>query len=189
MVKKMYRNNILNILLVVTAILFILSFVLLPIIDSSSHWYVVTSGSMEPVLKTGDVLYISKVDADKIKAGEIITFYSNDRKITITHRCIEVLHQDNKTFFRTKGDANENNDTFLVPQNALVGRVPNAKIFGHAIYAKIPRLGYLSYFIHTKIGFFLLILLPGYLLIGMETYNIFNILQEDKKDEKKSDSL
>lgn len=40
------------------------------------------------------------------------------------------------------------------------------------------RLGYLSYFVHTRLGFFLFVLIPGFALIGIESHNIFNIIQD-----------
>ena len=173
-------------MLVIIVSFFILSFIIIPLADKSSHWYIVTSGSMEPTLKVGDIVFVSDANADEIKVGDIISFYNEEREYTITHRCIEILQQGNETFFKTKGDANEDNDTFLTPEDALVGKIPYMNLFGHKIYAKIPRLGYLSHFTHTKIGFFLLILLPGYALIGMEAYNIFTNLQERHRKKERT---
>ena len=182
---KTKRERMFNLLLIILVTLFILSFIVLPLINKSSHWYVVTSGSMQSTLKIGDIVYVSKASVNEVKIGDIINFYQGEKEYTITHRCIDIIERENKTFFKTKGDANEDNDTFLTPQDALIGKIPYVKIFGHIVYAKIPRLGYLSYFVHTKIGFFLLILLPGYTIIGLETYNILSILQGKSKEEEK----
>ena len=168
------KGQLFNMMLIIIVSFFILSFILIPLADKSSHWYIVTSGSMEPTLKIGDIVYVKNANPDEIKVGDIITFHHE--KYIITHRCVGILQKENKTYFKTKGDANEDNDTFLTPEDALIGKVPYAKIFSHQLYAKVPRIGYLSYFVHTKLGFFLLVLLPGYTLIGMEAYNIFNIL-------------
>ncbi len=179
--KKKLKDRIFFIFLAVVVSFFILSFVLIPLADKSSHWYIVTSGSMEPTLKLGDIIYVSHVDVEEIKAGDIISFYYED--YIITHRCVKKFQQGNETYFKTKGDANEENDTFLIPEDAVIGKVPYMKLFGHRIYAKIPRIGYLSSFVHTKLGFFLLILLPAYVLIGMEVYNSFNVLFEKSHDD------
>jgi len=135
----------------------------------------VKSGSMRPTLHVGDMVYVADANAEDIDVGDIISF--QQQSITITHRCINVIKEDNQTFFQTKGDANEDNDTSLVSGDQLVGKVPTMKLFGWTLYAKIPRLGYLSLFVHTPPGFFLLVMVPGYSLIGMEAYNIFNVIQ------------
>ena len=174
---KLNRKNLFYLLITIFVAFFILSLVIVPLANKSSRWYVVTSGSMEPTLKIGDIVYVKNVDANDVKVGDIINFYKEEKEYTITHRCIDIVEQGNKIFFITKGDANEKNDSFLVPEDALIGRIPYTHLFGYIIYAKIPYMGYLSYFVHTRLGFFLLILLPGYALIGAEAYNIFNILQ------------
>lgn len=171
----MKKERVLTILLVGLVAVFVLAFVLLPMASQSSRWYVVTSGSMKPALHVGDVVYVSDVSPDKIAEGDIISF--NREGVTITHRCIDVFTRDNRTVFQTKGDANEDNDTVPVSEEQLVGRVPSIELPGWTIYAKAPRLGYLSEFVRTRLGFFLLVMIPGYSLIGMEAYNIFNVLQ------------
>ncbi len=174
---KKIKDNLFYIFLVAFVAFFVLSLIIVPLANKSSRWYVVNSGSMEPTLKVGDIVYVKDVNAEDVKIGDIINFYQEEREYTITHRCVDIVEQENKTFFITKGDANEENDSFLVSEDTLIGKIPYIILFGHTVYAKIPYLGYLSYFVHTQLGFFLLILLPGYALIGIEAYNIFTILQ------------
>ncbi|MCD6447927.1 MAG: signal peptidase I [Thermoplasmata archaeon] len=171
---QIIRKKLMEGLFIIIVLFFILSFILIPLADRSSHWYIVTSGSMEPTLRVGDIVYVKSIEIDKIKIGDIITFYHEEH--IITHRCVDILH-NNGTFFKTKGDANEENDTFLTPTKDVIGKIPSFTLFGHTFYIKIPRIGYLSYFVHTRIGFILLIIFPGYLLIGLEAYNIFNVIQ------------
>ena len=64
----------------------------------------------------------------------------------------------------------------------MIGKIDNHKILGLKIYNKIPRLGYLSQFSKTFLGFFMLILLPGIALIGMETYNIMTTIFKDEEE-------
>lgn len=173
----MKKERLFNIVLIVVVSLFVLSFIVIPLADKSSHLYIVTSGSMEPSLNVGDIVYVKDCGASKVNIGDVINFHREDEKYTVTHRCVDIIEKGNETFFKTKGDANEDNDTALVSEKDLIGKVPYANVFGHTIYAKVPRLGYLSYFVHTKLGFFLLVLMPGYTLIGMEAYNIFSVIQ------------
>ncbi|KAA0002354.1 MAG: signal peptidase I [Thermoplasmata archaeon] len=185
----MDKDRLFNRLLLAVVSLVVLSFIIIPLADKSSRWYIVASGSMEPTLKVGDMVFVSHASMNEIKIGDIISFNNEERNYAITHRCVDILHQSNTTYFKTKGDANEENDSFFTPENALIGKVPYTKLFGHVLYAKIPRIGYLSYFTHTKIGFLLLILFPSCALIGIEIYNIASVLKNGNAEkEKKKDA-
>ena len=62
---------------------------------------------MEPSIHEGDYIYIKRTDTDSLKAGDIISFYSQDDSIKgeiNTHRISEVLSDGT---FVTKGDANK----------------------------------------------------------------------------------
>lgn len=79
--------------------------------------YVVKSGSMEPAIKTGSVVYVKKnVDYKKINVHDIIA-YKLDDKTLVTHRVAEV-HDE---YFITKGDANQNNDTKFIYFSDVIG--------------------------------------------------------------------
>lgn len=74
----------------------------------------VVSGSMEPSIHEGDYIYIKRTDTDSLKAGDIISFYSQDDSIKgeiNTHRISEVLSDGT---FVTKGDANKTEDSVTV---------------------------------------------------------------------------
>ena len=64
----------------------------------------ITSGSMWPALKKGDLVFIKGVDRGEIEIGDIIV-YRNERGFTI-HRVIE----KNEETLVTKGDANNVSD-------------------------------------------------------------------------------
>lgn len=162
--------------------IYLIALVFIPMADSTSQWYIVTSSSMEPTLNVGDMVYVSDVDPRNIEEGDIITFKDEDSEARITHRCVEVVKEENELYFRTKGDANEEIDKFVVHDENVIGKIDNHDILGLKIYNKIPRLGYLSQFTKTFIGFFMLILLPGITLIGMETYNIMTTIFKDEEE-------
>ena len=55
---------------------------------------------MEPSIHEGDYIYIKKTDTDSLKAGDIISFYSQDDSIKgeiNTHRISEVLSERDGT--------------------------------------------------------------------------------------------
>lgn len=75
----------------------------------------IASGSMEPELSIGDVIFSSKVNAvSDIGVGDIITFQGDNRfnNRKVTHRVLVAPYEDanGKIVVVTKGDANENDD-------------------------------------------------------------------------------
>ncbi len=86
---------------------------------------VVLTESMEPTIKSGDLIVCDKVDGKDVKEGDVISFFDPDSKGTavVTHRVVKV-EVDEKTdaiFFRTKGDNNDLEDRTSVPTENLVG--------------------------------------------------------------------
>ncbi|MDO4197384.1 MAG: signal peptidase I [Erysipelotrichaceae bacterium] len=81
--------------------------------------YAVTSGSMEPAINVGDVIYAKSVDPEELVKGDIITYYSNG--ITVTHR-ISDIDTDNRQFI-TKGDNNGLEDIMPVDYDEVIGKV------------------------------------------------------------------
>lgn len=84
--------------------------------------YTVISGSMEPAIPTGSLVYVKTVPAEEIKEKEIIAFYgAMDGEAIITHRVVansEIMGE-----FITKGDANKTNDMNPIPYANYIGKV------------------------------------------------------------------
>jgi len=133
----------------------------------------VFSGSMEPGLKLGSVVVTRPVEAEEIKAGDIITFYSPLNERLVSHRVVAAEHGSG-WHFQTKGDANEDADPFVVPAESVVGKV----------CLHLPYFGYVSQFVKTPLGLLLLICTPGLVVIVMEIRNIWRVLNEEKMERK-----
>lgn len=118
----------------------------------------VLSGSMEPKIKVGDIIIAKKVDPLIIKEGDIVTYKMNNNTF-VTHRVVEVFNNNNNPYFKTKGDANNIEDSDLVAGEDLVGR----------LFLKIPQLGYFINFITKPLGFIILFILPVIILLSRET--------------------
>lgn len=131
------------------------------------------SNSMSPTLKAGAVLVTQPVDPTDIEVGNIITYGSPIDGKVVTHRVIEV-REHSPPLFQTKGDANEDPDPYAVPAENIVGRV----------WLYVPLLGYAVHFIKTPLGFVLLLLIPGLIIIGMEIRNIWWVLTEQQIERK-----
>ena len=86
------------------------------------HIYSVISGSMEPAIPTGSLVYIQETEPAEIETGDVIAFYGNmDSSSIITHRVT-----DNRIVmgeFITKGDANQAEDMNPVPYENFIGKV------------------------------------------------------------------
>lgn len=86
------------------------------------HIYTVISGSMEPAIPTGSLVYVKEIPPEEILAEDVIAFYGamNDSSI-ITHRVVansEIMGE-----FITKGDANEEKDMKPIPYANYIGKV------------------------------------------------------------------
>lgn len=80
----------------------------------------ITSGSMWPELKIGDLVFIQGVKPEQIRIGDIVVFRNETNDTFTIHRVVN-LDEDTLT---TKGDANFKNDQ-PVPYTAVVGRTLN----------------------------------------------------------------
>ena len=83
--------------------------------------YAVTSGSMEPALCTGDLIYAKEVQKEELKVGDIITFRTKGAGISVTHRIADI--DEEHDLIQTKGDANEQADTGWIAREDVAGKV------------------------------------------------------------------
>lgn len=118
--------------------------------------YIVLSPSMEPVYKTGSIIYVRNVDTAKLEKGDVITFKLSE-SITATHRIEEVMVDEDTgaRSFWTKGDANKERDKAPVSQDRVIG----SPLFS------IPYLGYLANYIQTPPGIYVAISAAAVLLL------------------------
>lgn len=120
---------------------------------------VVISGSMEPILKVGGILYYEKINLDDFKKDDILVYQLNEH--IVSHRIVNI----NEYGFETKGDNNNSNDSYIVDKNNVIGRGNNWSI---------PYIGYYADFIYNH----------KYLLILMIILSYFNISFNSRKDKK-----
>lgn len=115
------------------------------------------SGSMAPQLNTGDMVITRPVVPEIVEVGDIIIFRSVDKRDNmISHRVIAIEH-NSPLSFKTKGDANENADPFVVPAENLVGEL--------AFHA--PLLGYAVLFLQTTSGLMASLVIPGVIILAV----------------------
>lgn len=114
------------------------------------NFLIVLTGSMTPTFDKGSIVVVKRVAPDLLMKGNIITFRgSNNPKILITHRILQVYKKEAPHVFKTKGDANKHADINLVQSENILGQVKFV----------IPKLGYFFQFILSPFGFLILIVL------------------------------
>lgn len=118
--------------------------------------YVVVSGSMEPNIPVGSIVYSKEVDPATLRSGDVIVFVDPSRGETpITHRVVS--NNPYTQTIITKGDANEHEDVNPATYDNIVGKV----------YAHVPRVGFTAAMFTTVMGKLVaaLILLEAWLLM------------------------
>lgn len=95
---------------------------------------VVISGSMEPTLKVGGILYYEKINIDEFDEGDILVYQTKEH--IISHRIMDI----NENGFITKGDINNSVDNYLVSDEQILGKGTNWSI---------PFIGYYADYIYS----------------------------------------
>lgn len=146
------------------------------------RYYTVLTSSMAPKYEEGDVIFVKICGEDDIEEDDVITFNpSKDSDAYLTHRVVEKFKaQDGTICFKTKGDANDTADSFVIDEARVIGKVTWS----------IPKLGYVIRFVQLKWYLIILVaimiavffqLLKRYFMIGKDEDED----EIDKKDKKK----
>ncbi len=122
---------------------------------------VVQSGSMEPSIQTKSIVVTAP--SDSYVAGDVITFKQSGRAdVLVTHRVTQVTNSASGVEFTTKGDANEEADSEVVPARNVIGKV----------MFTVPYVGAIVSFAQTTPGFIAVIIIPAVLIVYSELMNI-----------------
>lgn len=146
--------------------------------------YVIISGSMEPTLPVGSVVYDEVVPVDDLEVGDIITFlpppeYGIDDPVT--HRIVKITLAGEETdvpgerLFRTKGDDNEDVD----PWEMVLDGPDQARVVRH-----IPYVGYV--YMALQIGWvqFLVIGVPAFALVFYIVVTLWRLSGQAVREER-----
>ena len=136
--KPKQRKQIINILSIAIPILSVIAiyFGLQIALATTKPFVAVVSGSMSPSLEVGDLLIIQGASPENIQKDDIIVFtpppeYGSAHTI---HRVTRIRQLGNGTLlFKTKGDANDSEDPYWIP---------DFRVHGRPIY-RIPYIGYI----------------------------------------------
>ena len=123
----------------------------------------VMSGSMEPVIHTGDVVVTRPMAAAEARPGDVITFRHSAGRL-VTHRVRSVKASGDNVEVETKGDANNTGERWSVASTGTVGRV---------VY-RVDKVGYVLRLAHSPRGRLLLVVVPALALGAMALVKIWS---------------
>ncbi|SFO16885.1 sortase B [Pseudobutyrivibrio sp. JW11] len=130
--------------------------------------YNVISGSMEPSISVGSIVYVKNAEFDELAEGDVIAFESGAS--VVTHRITSIDSQSK--LITTKGDANDTEDFVPVAYVNVIGRV----------VAHVPFLGYIASWLSEITGKVIAVML---LIIGLLLSNSGDKSQDKEKAENK----
>ncbi len=99
----------------------------------------VLSGSMEPNIHVGAIVYVKEAPFEDIAEDDVVT-YRLSGGTYVTHRVVEVYEAEQTVI--TQGDANDSVDNSPVAAEQIVGKA----------HFDIPLIGYISIYAKTPIG-------------------------------------
>ena len=137
-----------------------------------------SSPTEDPRIDMGDLIICKQIDAEDVQVGDVISFFDPEGNGTsvVTHKVIEILKEDGKISFRTKGTNNNTEDKTPVPAENLVG-----------VYKlRIPFAGHVAIFLQTTPGLIVCIVLPIVLFVA---YELIRRRKFDKAKQEDTDAL
>ena len=169
---------------------FLVYFILQISFNTESPIVVVVSGSMEPQIHKGDLLFVMGREPENIKNGTIIDkdgdiivfnaqgLWPSAPIEPIVHRVIDKYQVGDTWYFRTKGDANSIPDGAPIPESRVIG----------VVVGGIPYIGWVKIFL-TDSGLLipLLVIISALLIISI--VRDFYKGDDDDQDEKNKDQL
>lgn len=143
--------------------------------DVDNPFYVVSSGSMIPVLNVGDILVVKNGDSFKnLKIGDIIVFDRPDgADRVIVHRIIDITDRFGEKIIVTKGDANNG----IIPGTDFPIR---EKDYIGSVFFVIPKIGLVLKYINPPVNYIIIAGIIGAL--------IYTNLRKKKGENEEMDS-
>lgn len=131
--------------------------------------FIVTSGSMEPLVKSGSLVLTRRVDPLSLKINDIVALTSPyNPKETILHR-VYAIKSTSPLRYSTKGDHNSTPDQWDLTESGIKGR----------LLFSFPYLGKIIAYIQSPFGFILCICLPAIFLVFSELLKIKKVFSKN----------
>ncbi|MDP6898350.1 MAG: signal peptidase I, partial [Candidatus Nitrosopelagicus sp.] len=133
------------------------------VFGTANPFYVVSSGSMIPVLEVYDVIVVEgNTPFEDIEKGDIIVFYSpklyeQGKERVIVHRVSLLMGEDPK-IVRTKGDANPSSiagTDYPITEKEYLGKVEHV----------VPQIGYITQILQPPINYIIIAVVIGIMVV------------------------
>ncbi len=169
---------------------FLVYFILQISFNTESPIVVVVSGSMEPQIHKGDLLFVMGIDPEDIKNGtaedkdgDIIVFFAYWHGAPvdpIVHRVINKYQNGGTWYFETKGDANSIPDQGVRSEDDIIG----------VVVGGIPFIGWVKIFL-TDSGLLipLVVVISALLIISIVRDFYKGDGDDEDEDEKNKEEL
>jgi len=188
--KSSTKNLIKDAIIIVVAIA-IVWLGLQAVFGTANPFYVVSSGSMIPVLEVYDVIVVEgNTPFEDIEKGDIIVFYSpklyeQGKERVIVHRVSLLMGEDPK-IVRTKGDANPASiagTDYPITEKEYLGKVEHV----------VPQVGYITQILQPPINYIIIAVIIGVMVVkhfaGKEKKKIeFQYTKDDSSEDEESDN-
>jgi signal peptidase len=164
---------------------YLIYFILQVALDTQTPMVVVVSGSMEPQINKGDLLFLRGMDAEDIKEqdsdheGDIIVYdarglWEGAPEDPIVHRVVDKYREDGRWYFITKGDANAKVDEEPVSASRVIG----------VVCGRVPYVGWVK-IVMSDYGLFIpiLIILSVPLIISI----LWDLIKDEEEQEEEEE--
>lgn len=126
--------------------------------------YTVMSGSMEPVIATGDLVLNQPIGPLDARVGDVVTFRDpGGSGRLITHRVQSIDVTPQLIDVVTKGDANTAVERWSIARDGKLGRV----------VLDVPRVGFAMAVLRSRLGLVGLVVVPALLLMFLALMKIW----------------
>ena len=156
-------KSIVKDIIIIVVVIAVIWLGLQAVFGTANPFYVVSSGSMIPVLQIHDVIVVEgNTPFEEVKKGDIIVFYSpklyeQGKERVIVHRVSLVMGDDPK-IVRTKGDSNAASiagTDYPITQKEYLGKVEYV----------VPQVGYITQILQPPINYIVIAVIIGVMVV------------------------
>lgn len=184
MIEKIKNNKVLKILMMIIKaivsffIIIVISIIFIQRISDNKltlggySIYTIITESMVPKYNIGDMVIAKKTSPTELKENDDIVYLGKESDFAgkiVTHQIIKIDNKAGKTYFHTKGIANDLEDP-LIESDQILGKV----------VMKSTILSFISKIVNNPYGFYFVIFVPFAILLVMEIIDFI----EEKKEQK-----
>lgn len=160
----------------------------------------VKTDSMSPTINKGDLIISKEVkDAEDVKVGDVITFYTlmtdeagNHVRDFNTHRVLSIERFDDGSiyYFVTKGDAVHSEDSQKVFPDDIAAKQVGATVKDNGDIVKgmtVRKMGAVLDFLQSQVGFMVCIIIPLALFFIWQVYRLIGMFMTVKSEKLADD--